>query len=188
MKRVVLFVFLLVLLGCAVRKIGPVSARIAKVAIRHVSFDRNVSFTRDARYAVIEKTDAYVQPRITELEKDPALETTFTTQTQAALDQHVIMFKIMFPEERKLTARDLKWFAATIQDYGGLILSSVPPGAAVFCSSHGNTYEGDTKMERVYPVDTYTFDLRRDRCKDASIQVKIKKDETIEENVPLDCE
>lgn len=188
MKLTVLLLSLLCLYGCAVRRVGSVSVRIGNIVVSRVTTVRDLAFTRDASDIVIQKTDEYVQPMMPQLATDSTLEETVISQTQFALDQHVLIFKTLYPEERTVTQEHLRWFAPTSTEYGGLILGSTPSGASVSLPNYGNVREGETTIRKVYPVGSYTFRLEKTRCKDVNVEVEIRNKENIVRIVSLECE
>lgn len=170
-----------VLVGCAAMKFAPASRSIGSAAVRAVSSEQNVTFTGPAKRTVIEKTDQFVEPGATTAPQ------TLATEVHTSLDQHVRSYKQLNPNATAVTDVDLKWFVIKRSDYGSLKLASDPPEATVICTSHGNTNEGETTINRVYPVDTYEFVLKKLGCKDSYLKVQIEKGVVKQENVRLDC-
>lgn len=91
------------------------------------------------------------------------------------------------PQRRAESAIRMSVLRTSEEEWGDLILKSEPSGASVYLAISSNrTYEGNTKLTRRYPENSYTFSVEMKGYKPRSITVSINKDNPIEELVKLE--
>jgi hypothetical protein len=131
-----------------------------------------------------------VGPRLEQADYNPQLQEQLSDQTSAALDKHVHALKTVVPGIQKIDEQDIASYRPEDQEYRGLILSSEPSLADVYLRNSDHTwYQGRTTMRKVFPVDSYTFQLKRDHCRDTEITVPLERGENpVAMTVRLDCQ